>query len=74
MFEISVDFANDRASFSSRDVPYGAMAWVFRAGTEERFSPFDDNTTARSTTLDLRTWLTRHCDAHKGGLLRIKRR
>jgi hypothetical protein len=57
LYEIRVDLAKNRASFRTTAVPYGEIVWVFAAGTEERFSPFDDNTSAYTTPLDLRAWL-----------------
>jgi len=61
LYEIRVDLSNDYGLYRDTDVPYGEVEQVFRAGVEEQFSPFDDNTSAHKTPLDLRAWITRLC-------------
>jgi hypothetical protein len=61
LYELSVDFANQRASFSTRAVPYSQVVQVFSAGMQEQFSPFDDGP-AYPTRLDIRTWLEQRCE------------
>jgi hypothetical protein len=60
LYELSVDFVNQRASFSTRAVPYSQVVQVFSAGMQEQFSPFDDGP-AYPTRLDIRTWLEQRC-------------
>jgi hypothetical protein len=59
LYEIRADLSKDYGSYRDTDVPYGEVEQVFKAGMEEQFSPFDDNTSARGTPLDLRAWLRR---------------
>ena len=61
LYELRANLARDHASFRTTDVPYGEVDQVYRAGMEEQFSPFDDNTTAHATPLELRVWLARQC-------------
>jgi hypothetical protein len=61
LYEIRVDLSRDYASYRDTDVPYGEVEQVFKAGMEEQFSPFDDNTTVHKTPFDLRAWLARQC-------------
>jgi hypothetical protein len=61
LYELFVDFVNQRASFSTRAVPYSQVVQVFSAGMQEQFSPFDDGP-AYPTRLDIRTWLEQRCE------------
>lgn len=60
LYELSIDFAAQRAWLLTRNVPYSEVSQVFASGRQEQFSPFDDGP-SRPTRHDIRTWLELRC-------------
>jgi hypothetical protein len=62
LYELFIDFAAERASLLSRDVPYAEVEHVFKSGRQEQFSPFRRRPLSPDAPRhDIRTWLELRC-------------